>query len=107
MNKLLQNSKRGFILLETVFAMGMLTIALFMYQNNQLQIIKESQKQYEEVTMLRVLAEEVRERQLHQLPEKSYRLTRNKQFLVTYTSKPYHQAKIESQTLSCVISREE
>ncbi|MGX7196048.1 hypothetical protein [Enterococcus olivae] len=107
MNRLLSHSKQGFILLEAVFATGLLTMILFFYQENQLQAIKASQRQYEEVRMLRVLAEEVRERQLHQLPEKRYQLTRNGQFIVTYTSEPYHQAKIEAEALTWEIRRED
>lgn len=82
-------------------------ICIVLYQANQLHLVKESHKQYQEVRMLRVLAEEVRERQLGGLPGKQYSVTRNGQFSVTYDELPFHKTKIESEQLIWEIYRED
>lgn len=51
---------RGYILLEAMIAIGMLSIGIVVFQSTQMRLLKLSQDQHQQVAMMRVLYEEIR-----------------------------------------------
>ncbi|KAF1301924.1 type IV pilus modification PilV family protein [Candidatus Enterococcus willemsii] len=51
---------RGYILLEAMVAIGLLSIGIVLFQNTQMYLLRLSQNQQQQVAMMRVLYEEIR-----------------------------------------------
>ncbi|MDN6639296.1 MAG: hypothetical protein L0L10_00800 [Tetragenococcus sp.] len=106
MKKRLQPFTSGFILLECIIALAILTTTVFLFQTSQVHALKETKKSQEELQMLRVLYEETRERRQYQMKTGSYQITRDGNFSITYQASPMAQAKISSQQQDWAVIRE-
>lgn len=106
MKKKLLCCTKGFILLESLLSLAILTGTVLLLETTQIQMLKETKKEEVELQMLRVLYEEVRERRIYDLPEATYTLERNGTFSIQYRKQPTSQAKISAQGQSQVICRE-
>lgn len=99
-------SHKGYILLEAIVSIGIISTGLFVHQTIQLDLLKASQEQKQEITMLRILYEEVRENRLY--PEKigGRLIQRNGSYQLNFPVAPYHQGKIIADQMSWEIYRE-
>ena len=104
MNRKLRHFNRGYLLIEAMVALALLSVCLFLYQGQQLQLVKGSQQYYQELQMIRILSEEVRKHRLEQgkLPhipseQAGYQLLFQEQPL---------EVKIRRATIEVVVKRE-
>ncbi len=96
----------GFILLECIVALSLLTMTVFLFQTSQTHMLKKTKESQEELQMLRVLYEETRERRNHELETASYQVKRDGTFTVSYQKDPMAQAKISTKQQDWAFIRE-
>ncbi|GAA3018326.1 hypothetical protein [Tetragenococcus solitarius] len=106
MKKRLQPSAKGFILVECMVALAILTTTVFLFQISQVQILKETKKSQEELQMLRVLYEETKQRRHYQMKSADYQIIRDGTFTISYQTAPKAQAKISAGQQEWAIIRE-
>ncbi|AYW46135.1 hypothetical protein LQF61_11205 [Tetragenococcus koreensis] len=106
MKKRSQPLTSGFILLECIVALAILTTTVFLFQTSQVHALKETKKSQEELQMLRVLYEETKERRQYQMKTANYQVTRNGSFTISYQTSPMAQAKISTKQQDWAIIRE-
>ncbi len=102
--KSLRRFREGFILLESLVAISVLTVGILYYQDCQLQLVKKSQQAYQDVAMLRTLYEEVS--QYRQMSVATPYTIEQKNQRITITTKTHIQATITSKHRSWSIYRE-
>lgn len=104
MNRKLRHFNKGYLLIEAMVALALLSICLFLYQGQQLQLVKGSQQYYQELQMIRILSEEVRKYRLEQgkLPQTPLEQSG---YQIIFQEKPL-EAKIRQATIEVVIKRE-
>jgi Tfp pilus assembly protein PilV len=102
--KSLRRFKEGFILLESLVAISVLTVGILYYQDCQLQLVKKSQQAYQDVAMLRTLYEEVS--QYRQMSVATPYTINQKNQRITITTQTHTQATIASKNRSWSIYRE-
>ncbi|GMA48394.1 hypothetical protein [Tetragenococcus muriaticus] len=106
MKKRLQPLTKGFILLECLLALSILTTTVFLLQTSQVHALKETKKSQEELQMLRVLYEETKERRYYPMKEANFQVIRDGTFSIVYQKSPMAKAKISSPQQDWAIIRE-
>ena len=105
MNKKLKLSNEGFLLIEAMVALSLLAVCLFFYQAQQVQLVKASTQQYQELEMVRLLSEEVREQRI-QKGELSKNIIEKNNYRLLFQQKPHVEVKIANEAIEVVIKRE-
>lgn len=106
MKKRLLPLNNGFILLECIIALTLLTTTVFLFQTSQVHILKKTKESQEELQMLRVLYEETKERKNYEMKTANYQLERDGRFVISYKESPMAQAKISTKQQDWAIIRE-
>jgi len=106
MKKRLHPLNSGFILLECIIALSLLTTSVFLFQTSQTHILKKTKESQEELQMLRVLYEETKERRNYGLETANYQVQREGTFKIVYQKSPMAQAKISTNQQDWTFIRE-
>ncbi|MEK0151507.1 hypothetical protein WMB10_01055 [Tetragenococcus halophilus] len=106
MKKISHPLNNGFILLECIIALSLLTTTVFLFQTSQIHVLKKTKESQEELQMLRVLYEETKERRNYELETASYQVKRDGNFTIFYQKSPMAQAKISTNQQDWTFIRE-
>lgn len=88
------NKWRGFMLLEAVVSLGILSICVFVYSTSQIQAVKQSRQAVAQMQLLRVAYEEAREHRYYPVTKQEEQIERDGTFVIDYSGAPQSQLTI-------------